>query len=995
MTNINNINELIQMIKLSQVQNSNQSNLNNLSNQIITPQLSYFIPMNFAFLPIQTNFNIHAQQNNPDPLSQFKDVFQLYSVIKDSLKTLSPEDFLYSMLKNKEKALEEEITNIMNCSFDKAIKLNKKENETEIKVEEIDKLLECMSKSKDNITCTEVNQHFTFQKQPTVNKERSVDTNQNNIKSYKNSIPEYSTTTKPNFSESNIVKTVESIPYANKIKQETTLNANKSQTNQTNQIKTNNALNNIRQSSIAPNQIKHSTNNYTNKQRKSREEFIDDDFNLENLKKTATNNNFNDLFTPANKDFDKLEEEDLERLFYSSKKGTEKKLNDESKEFTKFSNNFCLDIKEEEETENVEDSSFDGFQFGKNKKVNLGSKEKYWANWVEIENKSEANLSIISKQSNTNKSLDGKRLNSSNDTSDTKLLYDHNLDYDYNSLKSLYLPCSCSDLSLCNKCKTNGNKIFYNKSNIKNALMIENINDIDALINNSYDIVIWTLYLLSKIHNDCNLLSLTNIVKLLNKQYEEKYINKKRNAISLLKSKALPNRKVVLLITSIKKMSEGDFEVELSDGYESIFARVKKDYYLYRFFNNNQIAEGMKICIGMFTHIESNESDRTLIELNYNYSSLCSLTKKLGLIKNDIHLVKTLSNIELSGGYIPMIDVIILEISEYLAIDQKSKISLKGKAYENILSTREVLEYTTEKEDNIKQEDESQQNYLQSDFWTSSTKDVEFQVKLKVIDTLSYFKYINKNFNDEVKKSIILKPYYKKLFDDIGHNDSSFELEIMSINACFKSRLNILDFNKYERYRINDLKVFKSNDNKEPTLKTSYKSNFVLNNNIIKKEYASKINPLTCISILKNKENIIKNTLKEFVLIGFVVNAVIKDDTDIILIIRKEENYYICNLHALSHHEIELYSNVSKLVGKEIEINKVFLINESYYISGNKKLSLINDKTIIEPNDVLIPHFKTDKFSNIKLSEKDQVSLSKNDNQSQIEQTLSCFIEGK
>jgi hypothetical protein len=483
------------------------------------------------------------------------------------------------------------------------------------------------------------------------------------------------------------------------------------------------------------------------------------------------------------------------------------------------------------------------------------------------------------------------------------------------NLNTLEMYCICYSSSVKTPCGCSGEEVA-DVSNIKNIFLKHfNISQKDATIispnfySYQFKLIAWRYYLFGKLFQNAEIYNIKNVLTHMKKKYDIIYEKGKRSLLmKAIEKDASINKNMVLLVLNIIKR-EGDYEIELTDGYCSIFSNIGGSNPIKSLIEKKQLLPGIKLNIGL-CKVEKEYNSTLFVHLYYNAIAKADLTSKLGICKQ-LYLLKNLANIRNDGGEVSMIDVIVLKKYEYFVYDFKSKSRFSNGKLEKIIE-----------EKNFNQDENNCKDANGNGTAGFAFENCIYNFKLICVDTLLYINYLNETATcvnpeildlSEYSKGCLKKGLKKKL---MKHCTIEFAVKNINIYEALTEGM---------RYQ---LAVFNSgnnntnpNDNKTLRLKANDSTR------IIEKKLSVKKDP----NILKELCNLINFTREdrdlsqllksnfynydglssqEFLVTGLIAKHVKISESLYIILWTKEKNFVLIKVHDDKFFDLDYLNNI-------------------------------------------------------------------------------------
>ena len=267
-----------------------------------------------------------------------------------------------------------------------------------------------------------------------------------------------------------------------------------------------------------------------------------------------------------------------------------------------------------------------------------------------------------------------------------------------------------------------------------------------------------------------------------------------------------------LKLLSIKKSVEEEYQLELSDGYKSVYSIINKNNPIKKLILNGNIYPGIILNIGLSIIDNITEDFQVYIQIFYNSLKLIYNDNniELGPIKNEEFMFKNISDLLSEGGEVSKISIMVIKKYDYYInnFTKKQRIS-RSKQDEIEQDLKENLEKFYDSGTKIK--NETQNNlYKEPD-------NCIICFRLICIDSLVYKWMKNKNPNfqidyiNELSKIKCILDFFVKSFEIYENFEEGKIYEICLINMMKKGKNFIINSTEKNCVKlfVNDMSIFK------------------------------------------------------------------------------------------------------------------------------------------------------------------------------------------
>ena len=330
--------------------------------------------------------------------------------------------------------------------------------------------------------------------------------------------------------------------------------------------------------------------------------------------------------------------------------------------------------------------------------------------------------------------------------------------------------------------------------------------DLEQFFNYQFIFLVYDKYIkISREKENNSELLIENLIediysKLINK-YIQVFVKAKRSFLTEVSEgdSALGYVNICLLLMNISNSSDplnGDKIIEFSDGYKSCFANINQNDPINKLMDQMILHNWMNVQIGMSKVLNITEDFKVFIKIYYNAIS--------SLESNDINnitygpfsdkkkfLSKNITELKNDGGEISLINVIIMNKSDFYINNQTKKQRYSRKKYENeLLKIRESSEkknykaFDSEEKNNMNNNSEIKEPDLLIFHFKAIAMDYEIYDIIKKGENSN-----NKNLEHLLKKKYVIEfcVRYQGIYDNIQEGKM---YQLMFLNLENKNNAN-------------------------------------------------------------------------------------------------------------------------------------------------------------------------------------------------------------
>ena len=330
--------------------------------------------------------------------------------------------------------------------------------------------------------------------------------------------------------------------------------------------------------------------------------------------------------------------------------------------------------------------------------------------------------------------------------------------------------------------------------------------DLEQFFNYQFIFLVYDKYIkISREKENNSELLIENLIediysKLINK-YVQVFVKAKRSFLTEVSEgdSALGCVNICLLLMNISNSSDplnGDKIIEFSDGYKSCFANINQNDPINKLMDQMILHNWMNVQIGMSKVLNITEDFKVFIKIYYNAIS--------SLESNDINnitygpltdkkkfLSKNITELKNDGGEISLINVIIMNKSDFYINNQTKKQRYSRKKYENeLLKIRESSEkknykaFDSEEKNNMNNNSEIKEPDLLIFHFKAIAMDYEIYDIIKKGENSN-----NKNLEHLLKKKYVIEfcVRYQGIYDNIQEGKM---YQLMFLNLENKNNAN-------------------------------------------------------------------------------------------------------------------------------------------------------------------------------------------------------------
>ena len=384
--------------------------------------------------------------------------------------------------------------------------------------------------------------------------------------------------------------------------------------------------------------------------------------------------------------------------------------------------------------------------------------------------------------------------------------------------------------------------------------------DLEQFFNYQFIILVYDKYIkISREKENNSELLIENLIediysKLIDK-YIKVFVKAKRSFLTEVSEgdSALGYVNICLLLMNISKSSDpfnGDKIIEFSDGYKSCFANINQNDPINKLMEKMILHNWMNVQIGMSKVLNVTEDFKLFIKIYYNAISPYEnndINNNINygpLIEKNKFLPKNITELKNDGGEISLINVIIMNKTDYYINNHTKKQRFSRKKYENELikiresSDKKNYRVSDSEEKNNMNNNEIKEPDLIFFHFKAIAMDYEIYTLVKKAENINNNNTNNKNIENLLKKKYVIEfcVRYQGIYDNIQEGKM---YQLMFLNLENKNNTN--NPKKYYGMKIKDNTILiKFNDKSqlnEIPLNINYKTDkvYITTNELINK----------------------------------------------------------------------------------------------------------------------------------------------------------------